>query len=314
MKGKVAMEVYNKTKNLDKSKVYLVGLSGGADSVVLLKTLHSLRFNLIATHVHHNSRKESDSELVFCRNLCESLGVQFKSTKLEFSNLETKNQSSYREKRYKFFKKIYKEFGASGIFLGQHLDDQVENVISSFFKRKSVLSLKAMDYQSELMDMTLLRPLLSIRKNEILEFAEKHNIEYVTDNSNFTTVYERNKVRLLLIPTVEKIFGKGVYKTLEELVLSSKKQNENNLFYAKKLLSSYRKDFEIDLKCLEEHSLEILIFSVDLILKEKNVSVDKATFRDLENLVFNRKSGVIHGKSSRIDVSKENLVISVQNK
>lgn len=309
MKDKVIRKVYPNLKEIDKSKVYLVGLSGGADSVVLLNTLSSLNFNLVAVHVHHGVRRESDSELEFCRNLAKNLEVPFKHTTLNFSKDEIKNQNSYREKRFEFFKEIYEEVGASGLFLGQHLDDQLENAVTSFFKRKSVLSLKAMDTCSHLNGMTLYRPLLSIRKHEILEMTERHNISYVTDNSNFEEVYERNKVRLKLIPLVEKIFGKGVYKTLEEIVSNAKDQNEINEFYSYKLIKKYWDGESLNLKCLEEHSINILIYSLDKLLKEKGFSADKSSFNDLKNILSKNKSGKVSFKGGSLVVLKQEILI-----
>lgn len=307
MKDKLIRKILGNLKGIDKSKTYLVGLSGGADSVTLLRVLNSLNFNIVAAHVHHNLRKESDDELVFCKKLCDSLGVKFRSTKLTFSEDEQKNQNSYRVKRYAFFKKVYNEENAEGIFLGQHLDDQIENAVSSFFKRKSVLSLKAMSTSSEMDGMILYRPLLNVRKHEILEMSKRHNYDFVTDQSNFSTAYERNKVRLLLMPVVEQIFGKGVYKTLEELIVSSKEENETNEFYSKLLIEKYFRGNIVDLKCLEEHSIHIMIYAIDRILKRKGLNVDKASYNDLKNVIVNKKNGQVNVKGCTIEISKNHL-------
>ena len=312
MKDKVVRKVYPNLKELDKSKVYLVGLSGGADSVSLLRILSSLKFNVVAVHVHHNVRKESDGELEFCRNLAKDLEIPFKYIILNFSEDEKKTQNIYREKRFQFFREIYEEVGASGIFLGQHFDDQVENAVASFFKRKSVLSLKAMDFCSELNEMNVYRPLLNVRKNEILEMTKKHEINYVTDNSNFEEVYERNKLRLTLMPLAEKIFGNGIYKTLEELISSSKEQVETNDFYSKKMLEEFYKNESLNLKCLEKHSINIVLYSLDKLLKERGVSVDKATFNDVKNLLLQKKAGQVNARHSTIIVTKENIKFKVQ--
>lgn len=309
MKDKLIRKVYSNLKNIDKTKTYLVGLSGGADSVVLLKILSNLNFNTVAVHVHHNVRKESDYELEFCRNLANKLGVPFESKKLEFSENEKKTQKTYRIKRFDFFKEIYEKYNADGLFLGQHLDDQFENLLSSFFKRKSVLSLKSMSTSSELMGMNIYRPLLSVRKNEILGMTERHNIDFVTDSSNFETDYERNKIRLILIPTIEKIFGKGVYKTLEEIIGSSKSQNEINQFYSNKLLEKYFKNGTFNLECLEEHSLNILMYSIDEVLKNQDISIDKATFNDVKNVVSQKKMGRVNAKGAEIVISSNSITI-----
>lgn len=309
MKDKLIRKVYSNLKNIDKTKTYLVGLSGGADSVALLKILSNLNFNIVAVHVHHNVRKESDYELEFCRNLANSLGIPFESKKLEFSENEKKTQKTYRIKRFEFFKEIYEKYNADGLFLGQHLDDQFENLLSSFFKRKSVLSLKSMSTSSELMEMNIYRPLLSVRKHEILEMTKRQQIDFVTDSSNFETDYERNKIRLILIPVIEKIFGKGVYKTLEEIIESSKGQNEINQFYSNKLLDKYFKVDTFNLECLEEHSVNVLMYSIDEVLKKQDISIDKATFNDVKNVVSQRKPGIVNAKGAEIVISSNSITI-----
>lgn len=307
MKDKLIRKIYPNLKNLDKSKKYLVGLSGGADSVVLLSILANLNFNIVAVHVHHNVRKESDYELEFCRNLANKLGIPFVSKKLKFLEGEKKTQKTYRIKRYDFFKEIYGKYNAEGLFLGQHLDDQFENLLSSFFKRKSVLSLKSMSTSSELMGMKIYRPLLTVRKHEILEMTERHNIGFVTDSSNFETDYERNKIRLILVPVIEKIFGNGIYKTLEEIIESSKGQNEINQFYSSKLLEKYFDNETFNLECLEEHSVNVLMYSIDEVLKKQDISIDKATFNDVKNVVSQRKSGTVNAKGAEIVISEKSI-------
>lgn len=309
MKDKVVRKVYPNLKNIDKSKTYLVGLSGGADSVSLLRILHSLKFKLVAVHVHHNVRKESDGELDFCKELANELNIPFKYKKLEFKENEKKTQNGYREKRFEFFKEIYEEVDAEGLFLGQHLDDQVENSVVSFFKRKSVLTLKAMSTKSELLEMNIYRPLLNVRKHEILEMTDRHNIQYVTDKSNFEEVYERNKVRLSLIPLVERIFGKGMYKTLEEMIESANEQEEINKFYSSKLLEKFYNGKCLDLACLSEHSLDIVIYSLNTIMREKGISADKATFNDVKDLILKNKVGKVSAKKSVIMISKCGILV-----
>lgn len=309
MKDKLIREIMPNLRNIDKSKKYLVALSGGADSSVLLHSLTALNFNIIAVHVHHNVREESDGELEFCKNLANSLYIPFYSTKLEFADGEQMNQKAYRDKRYAFIKEIYQKVGASGVFLGQHLDDQIENAVVSFFKRKSVLSLKAMKTKSELMGMTLYRPLLNVRKHEILEMAQRHSIQYVTDKSNFEECYERNKVRLSFIPMAEKIFGKGIFKTLEQLITSAQAQDKSNKFYTERLIEKYGKEDRVSLEALKEHSMQVFIYAVHTMLKNKGHSVDYSSFNDLENLLIQNKTGYVALKGCSISVVKGFVVI-----
>ena len=313
MKDKIIRKVYTEVKNLDRTKTYIVGLSGGADSVSLLRILHSLNFKIVAAHVHHNLRDESDDELLFCRDLCSSLGIKFESTILEFPDGVSKSEGSLRTMRYKFFENVYNSYNASGVFLGQHLDDQIENAVTSFFKRKSVLSLKAMSMFSEMNNMVLIRPLLNVRKSEILEMVDKNNIDYVTDNSNFEPIYERNKVRLQLLPLAEKIFGPGIYKTIQELINSAKNEKNTNDFYSEKLMEKFYCNNEFNLECLDEHHVNVLIYSIDKVLKNNGIAADKASFRDLRNLLVKKKTGKVNVKDCTIILSIAKNKISLLN-
>ena len=132
----VEVEVHRQFERLDlqKTSTIFIGFSGGIDSLALLVALVRVvgdRQKLICLHADHGHSSHSADWAAHCETICKSVSVELIVEKLEItarSNLE----SEFREKRYRFFKETIKEEGV--LFLGHHLNDQVETVLMRFFQ------------------------------------------------------------------------------------------------------------------------------------------------------------------------------------
>lgn len=189
----------------------VAGLSGGADSVVLLDLLArlsaTLGFSLGAIHVNHGISPHAHAWETFCRNLCENRGiplevVRFRIRKEPSASLE----AVARDRRYQAFRKLE----ADCIVLAQHLDDQTETLLLQLLRGAGVRGLSAMPVIRQKLlprrEPAVLRPLLEVSRNEIERYAQARGLAWVNDESNADTAYSRNFLRHEVLPVLERHF------------------------------------------------------------------------------------------------------------
>jgi len=193
--------------NLVKEKEKLIlGISGGPDSVFLLimfsKFKELRKIELITVHFNHALRKSADREEEFVRNLSENLNIKFVSEKKEVKKLYKGDslEQTARNLRYDFFLKVARRYKIKKLALAHHKDDLVETVLLRIFRGTGLLGLRAMLPLSKYKNLTVIRPLLSLEKGEILDFLHKNKIPYMIDKSNFEEKFLRNKIRLEILP------------------------------------------------------------------------------------------------------------------
>jgi tRNA(Ile)-lysidine synthase len=195
-------------KNLipDASTIIL-GLSGGPDSVFLLHVLAEIQkennSTLIAAHLNHEWRKEADVDAQLCKQLCQKLGIILLSKTISELNANLKfngsKEETGRKARRIFFERIAREYGAHAIALAHHANDQQETFFIRLMRGASLTGLVGMKPQ----DGLYIRPLLGIKKVEILEYLNKNKIPYAMDVSNESKDYLRNRIRNSVIPALK---------------------------------------------------------------------------------------------------------------
>lgn len=182
----------------------LVALSGGADSLMLCRALLPLRdeaaLTISAIHIHHGLRQASDEEETFVRSFCETQGLSLSVKRLRMkgkSNLEARA----RELRYQAFREALREGEADVLALGHHMDDQAETMLMRMMKGSGATGLSAMRELSG----RLWRPMLSVRKQEIRDALTELSQAWREDESNAEPVFQRNALRLQIMPALESI-------------------------------------------------------------------------------------------------------------
>ena len=186
----------------------LVAFSGGSDSVLLLRILHALaqkyNFTVAAAHLNHSLREEADSEELFSKKLCEEIGIEFFSKKADINNIanlqKISEETAGRNERYTFFEELRQKYGFTKIATAHHRDDNAETILMHFIRGSGVRGLSGIEYSRGI----IIRPILELSKADIIECCTTMGWQYVTDKSNFETVYKRNRVRLELIPEMNK--------------------------------------------------------------------------------------------------------------
>ena len=198
---------YIKKHNLlNSNDLYLVALSGGADSVALLLLLDEMGYKFHAIHCNFHLRgEESDRDEHFCEQLCQQKNIPFHRIHFDTLTYAETHQVSVemaaRELRYRYFEQLRKDIGAAGVCVAHHRDDTVETVILNLVRGTGLRGLTGIQPKNG----NILRPLLGVSRAEIEEYLRKKGQEYVTDHTNLETDVLRNKVRLQVIPLLRQL-------------------------------------------------------------------------------------------------------------
>ncbi len=211
-----------KYKLLDDNELYLVALSGGADSVALLLLLDEMGYKIHAIHCNFHLRgEESDRDERFCERLCLQKSVPFH--RIHFDTLmyaETHKVSvemAARELRYRYFEQLRADIGAAGVCVAHHRDDTVETVLLNLVRGTGLRGLTGIHPRNG----NVLRPLLCVSRQEIEAYLKTKGQDYVTDSTNLEADVQRNMIRLKVLPLLKDLnpaVSENIQRTAENLL------------------------------------------------------------------------------------------------
>jgi tRNA(Ile)-lysidine synthetase-like protein len=206
-----------------KEQVYLVGVSGGVDSRVLLQTLIDTGFtNLVICHLDHRLRgSDSEGENRLIRRLATRLKLPLVQEQVQSWPPKISLETAARQARQQFFARAAKQFGASHVFLGHHADDQVETFLFNILRGAGSIGQAAMRTETRIsaggVDLIVVRPLLHVWKQEIRDYARQRRLTFSEDVTNAENKFTRNRIRNLLVPEIERILGRPFKSNLLRL-------------------------------------------------------------------------------------------------
>ena len=199
----------NQYNMVDYGGTVIVALSGGADSVCLLHNLVLLKdkynFKVMACHLNHHLRgEESNSDMEFCKELCRQNNIELFVKEVDVDKLSNELKISHEECgrncRYEFFNFLAEKYNAK-IATAHNSDDNLETTIYNMTRGASLKGLsgipKVRDY--------IIRPLINTSREKIEEYCKGYGLKYVTDSTNLTDEYTRNKIRHNVIPVLKEI-------------------------------------------------------------------------------------------------------------
>ena len=211
----------------------VVAFSGGPDSTTLLHSLHSLKdtlgLKLHAAHLDHGLRPESsEADAEFAREFASSLGVPLTTERSDTYALRAEYglsvEEAARRLRYEFLSRVASKHGADCVVLGHTLDDQAETVLLNAIRGTGLDGLSAMKAitSREIIgkQVTLFRPLLSVSKSAILAYCAANDLDPRLDESNLSTEFTRNRIRLDLMPRLEQ-YNPSIRTALARLASSA---------------------------------------------------------------------------------------------
>ncbi|WP_022792855.1 tRNA lysidine(34) synthetase TilS [Marinococcus halotolerans] len=230
----------------------LAAVSGGPDSMAAASLLKSLQnkyeFTLGVVHVNHGFRPEtSRSEAQMVRAWTERQQLPFFSAAMFMKEAPEKKatQAAAREKRYDFFFRTMKRFDYNVLITGHHADDQLETMIMQAASGRSLLGEEGIAPKRTMNGFEVARPLLGVKKTDVVIYCRKHGIPYVEDESNSTDDYRRNRVRRHVIPELAEEFPL-VHHHMQEKYEWQKEQQNYMRSQARASLGLYGKKLELN--------------------------------------------------------------------
>ena len=188
------------------AEAVLVALSGGADSVALLRALLELGYRCEAVHCNFHLRdKESDRDELFVTDLCQALGVTLHKTDFQTADYAREQgisiEMAAREQRYAFFRQLMETGHYAAVAVAHHRDDNAETILLNLIRGTGLQGLTGMPYSND----GTVRPLLDVSRGDILDYLHHLGQDYVTDSTNLTPDVKRNAVRLRLMPLLREL-------------------------------------------------------------------------------------------------------------
>ena len=216
---------------LEKGDTVLVGLSGGADSVALVVLLSRFREEedpslvVSCAHINHMLRgREADEDEAFCRRLCEMLRVPFHALKKDIRRFAEEEgigiEECARRVRYRFFEETAQRIGARRVALGHQADDNAETLIQRIARGTGVRGLVGIPPVRPIArgsSIQVIRPLIRIKSAEIRHYLKSLGQEWRQDSSNLQLIHTRNRIRLRILPALERGFHPQIREMLNRL-------------------------------------------------------------------------------------------------
>lgn len=199
----------------------LAAVSGGADSVALLRVLAALGCNCIAAHCNFHLRgDEADRDEAFVRKLCHDLDIELRCTDFDVEAYKKSHgvstEMACRELRYDWFERQRAALGCSVIAVAHHRDDNIETFFLNLVRGSGITGLAGI----KPCNGKIVRPLLGSSRDEIINYLKTLGQDYVTDSTNLENDYARNKIRNVLLPEISRLFPSamaGIELTLDNL-------------------------------------------------------------------------------------------------
>lgn len=232
------LETIKKYQLIEKEDKLVIGVSGGPDSMALLHILLTLQekeqipsCTLLVAHVNHMLRKEADEETAYVEEFCRlhQIPCFIKRAKVEELAQKAKmgTEEMGRNIRYQFFEEVREKEKAQKIVTAHHANDNAETVLMNILRGSGTAGLKGIEpIRKNEKNVVFIRPLIHCTKEEIYQYCKEKNLQPKIDKSNQENVYNRNKVRNILIPFLEKEWNPNIVATLNRLSELARQENQ----------------------------------------------------------------------------------------
>ena len=214
----------------EKKNKFVVSLSGGVDSMVLIYIILKLGYEVVAIHINYNNREETILEQIFLEEWCDFNNVKLCVKSIENQKRNNTKRSTYeietKNIRFDFYKEVLSEEELDYmILIAHHKDDIVENIFANVCRGRYILDLSVIKEKSTLNDVTIVRPMIDHYKSAVYEYAHDNQIPYFKDTTPNWSI--RGKYRNNIYPLLEDAFSTNIKNNL--LGLSKQSYEWNNL-------------------------------------------------------------------------------------
>lgn len=239
---------------LKKENKYVVGVSGGCDSMALLHFLKNHDYQIVVCHVNYHYRYDSDEDQQLVVTYCKEHDIPCFIKEIQKHDTNQNFQTQARKIRYLFYQKIVKQYDCKGVILGHHLDDVLETIYMQ--KDRGMVEYLGIKECSLVQGMLVIRPLLDNGKQDILNYCNEHGVIYHDDYTNFETNFRRDYIRNKILCYFSK-------QEKEELLKEADKYNKWMEEQEKRMqpwYQAYAKEGMIDSSKLDDTSLRWMIY------------------------------------------------------
>lgn len=320
-------DTLEKYSMLSKGAKVLLCVSGGADSVAMLSVFNSLKkqgnLKLFIAHLNHSLRgREADKDEEYVRLLSrryklpiiierENVGAFARLNKLSL-------EEAARKLRYKFFLKAAREVRAEVIATAHTRDDQAETVLMRLLRGTGLKGLGGISPVRKIDGFKLIRPFINIRRKEVEDYLKEKKIKPRLDLTNLKPEFFRNKIRLKLLPLLEKEYSLQIKELLSNLAdlldndynYLNRKQEKifkelakikkgNNIIFS---LAAFKREHLSTRRALVRKAIEFL--------KGTPHGIEYRHWRELEELVYKRPSGSVVHLPGKTEVIKTKTTLS----
>lgn len=282
---KKVINTINKYNLIKKGDSIVIGLSGGADSVCLTLVLNKLKeeynLKLKAVHINHKLRgEESDRDMNFCKELCDNLEIPLKVYEFDVERLAKESKTGVEEFARNLRYKCFNENTQNGkIATAHNLDDVAETLVLNITRGTSINGLCSIPAKRD----NIIRPLINVSREEIEIYLSGIGQRFVTDSTNLTDEYTRNKIRHNVIPILKEI-NPAFLQSVKRLKNIAEIQSDYFYKKAAKLLKD-----DISINELKKEHFSVLSYYVSSLVEEKiGISID---FSHIEKCVDIIKNG-----------------------
>ena len=218
-------------KLIESGDKIVVGVSGGPDSICLLDVLRKIKsgnlfFEIYVAHINHMLRENAIIDEQYVENYCKKNDIPVFIRRADIEKIsKTKKigtEEAGREIRYNFFEEVMKNVGANKIATAHNENDNAETVILNIIRGCGISGLKGIEAKTK----NLIRPLIETPRKDIEEYCFINKLNPRTDETNKELIYQRNKVRNVMIPYIEKEFNENFTQTLNRLSCIAKEETE----------------------------------------------------------------------------------------
>ena len=286
--------------NVLKNSTLVVACSGGPDSMCLLSLIlkfrESLNLRIIIAHVNHQTRSECNSEEEFVRSYALKNNCIFKSIRLNEYQTKEFNEAEARRKRYNFFNEVIESSNANYLFTAHHGDDNMETILMRMTRGSNLNGYVGIKAVLRNDNYTILRPLLYVTKDDIINYNKDNKIDYVVDKTNDDEEHTRNRYRKRMLPFLKKENNKVHLKYLQ----FSEELNDYNTFVDNYIIKKgYIKNNIIYLDNIKNESTFIKRKCVEKIIK----NIQENGYLDVNNKQIKDILDLMEKDNKQVDLS-----------
>lgn len=311
------MDTVRRESLIKKGDRIIVALSGGPDSVCLIHILSKISkeygFTLYAAHFNHQIRGiAAHRDALYAMEFCDSLGIRCFLKSMDVPSYAKEKKLTMEEAarilRYEMLFQLKKETGADKIAVAHNLDDQAETVMMRIMRGTGLNGIKGMDYKRP---DGIIRPLMDVLKHDIEKYCKDNKLEPRIDHTNLEDEYTRNKIRIHLLPYIEREYASNIkeilsrmanglredscfiektaderYKNLSSVIDKDTVRIDLDLIeyedisIAKRILRNAYKDLEGSYKGLETVHLDDILDLIQNPKKEARINIPKGIIAD----------------------------------